>query len=249
MPDSTSNASTGQPAGGFATTLWTTVLRAGASESTQSRAALEHLCQGYWYPLYAHARRRGHSPHDSQDVVQGFFADLIERSPFQQLSPEKGRFRSFLLAALDHFMSDERDRRNAAKRGGGRAPLSLDEASAEGRFAHEPAGDSSPERDFDRRWALEVLERAMDALEQEQSQAGKQAMFVRLRPFLTDATDHGDYPELARELEMAPNTLAVTVRRLRQRYRELVRAAIAETVEHPADVDAEMGHLLAAMRG
>jgi DNA-directed RNA polymerase specialized sigma24 family protein len=237
------------PDGGFATTLWTVVLQAGGTGTTQSRAALERLGQLYWFPLYAHARRRGCAPQDAQDAVQGLFAELIERSPFQGLSPDKGRFRSFLLAALDHFLADERDRRNAAKRGGGRVHLSLDEAAAEDHLAIEPAGDASPERDFDRRWALAVLDRALDALEREQAGADKQARFARLRPFLTDTTGNGDYTALARELEMPANSVAVAVRRLRQRYRELVRAGIAETVAHPADVDAEMGHLLAAVRG
>jgi RNA polymerase sigma-70 factor (ECF subfamily) len=249
MSDAAPNASTSRPDGLFATTLWTVVLKAGSAETTQARTALERLCQGYWYPLYAHARRRGHSPHDAQDLVQGFFADLIERSPFQQLSPDKGRFRSFLLAALDNFMAGEWDRRNAAKRGGGRLILSVDDPAVENRLAGEPASAASPERDFDRRWAQAVLERALDALEAEQTTAGRQATFAHLRPFLTDATDNRDYSALAKVLAMPPNTVAVTVRRLRQRYRELVRAEIAETVAEAADVEAELGHLRAAMRG
>jgi len=249
MPDPAPNDSTSRPDGLFATTLWTTVLRAGGTETTQARAALERLCRAYWYPLYAHARRRGHSPHDAQDIVQGFFADLIERSPFQQLSPDKGRFRSFLLAALNHFMADERDRRLAAKRGGGQITFSMDDTTAKNRFSHEPASDTSPEKDFDRCWALTVLQKALDELAEEQAAAGKESLFEKLRPFLTDATGSGDYEALSRELTVPANTLAVTVRRLRQRYRELVRAEIAETVNSPADVETEMGHLLAAMRG
>ena len=249
MSDPTPNASTSRPDGLFATTLWTVVLAAGGTGTTQSRQALERLCQTYWYPIYAHVRRRGHSPHDAQDLVQSFFAALIERSPFQQLSPEKGRFRSFLLAALGNFLADERDRRHAAKRGGGQIILSLDETRAEERFTLEPSTDASPEKEFDRRWALAVLERALEALAGEQRAAGKQKTFDHLQPFLTDATSSRDYSEVAAELNMQPNTVAVTVRRLRQRYRELVRAEIAGTVAQPADVDAEMGHLLAAMRG
>lgn len=252
MPECTPSASTSRSDGLFATTHWSVVLKAGSTESTQSRHALEHLCQTYWYPIYAHVRRRGYQPHDAQDLVQSFFAALIERSPFGKLSPDKGRFRSFLLAALGNFLADERDRRTAAKRGGGQVLLSLDEtaaADAESRFALEPAAGATPEKDFDRRWALAVLERALEALDGEQAAAGRQGVFDRLRTFLTDATGSRDYTVVAAELNVPLNTVAVTVRRLRQRYRELVRAEIAKTLAHPEDVDAEMSHLLEAMRG
>ena len=249
MPDPMPSDSTGRPSGEFATTLWTVVLQAGSAETTASRQALEWLGQAYWYPLYAHIRRRGHPPQDAQDLVQGFFASLIERSPFGRLTADRGRFRSFLLAALGNYLADERDRRHAAKRGGGQTLLSLDETTAEDRYAFEPAASTSPEKDFDRRWAHSVLERALDALAQEQAAAGKQRVFERLRVFLTDATGRSDYTESAEELKVPANTVAATVRRLRQRYRELVRAEIAETLGQPADVDAEMGHLLDALRG
>lgn len=225
------------------------VLAARPHDSTQARGALERLCRSYWYPLYAHARRRGHSPHDAQDLVQGFFAHLIERSPFQELSPGKGRFRSFLLASLDHFMAGEWDKQNAAKRGGGKTIVSLDDTRAEQRFDREPATNLPPGLEFDRTWAQAILDGALGALADEQSAAGRADVFARLKPFLIDATGKADYTDAARSLDMLPNTVAVTVRRLRQRYRELVRSKIAETVASPADVDTEMGHLLAAMRG
>ena len=249
MPESSPNSSSDRPDGVFATTLWTVVVQAGHSHSTQSRPALERLCQTYWYPIYAHVRRRGFSPHDAQDLTQGFFARLLAQSPFQGLSPEKGRFRSFLLASLGNYLADERDRQDAAKRGGGQAVLSLDETVAEGRYSLEPATSTTPEKDFDRRWAAAVLDRALEVLAQEQAVAGKQPLFEHLRTFLTDATDRCDYSVAAAGLNIPANTVAVTVRRLRQRYRELVRGEIAETLVHPADVDIEMNHLLAAMRG
>jgi RNA polymerase sigma factor (sigma-70 family) len=251
MPDSSSNLSdsTSRPAGHFETTLWTVVLQAGSAETTQSRAALEHLCRAYWHPLYCYVRRRGHSPPDAQDLVQGFFAELIASNPFQKLSPDKGRFRAFLLAAMNYFLSGDYDRRNAAKRGSGIVPLSLDEPIAEERYLQAHTSTLSPEKEFDRRWAMAVLERALNALAADQAAAGKQKLFDKLQPFLTDTTGKSDYAQVAAELQMATNALAVTVHRLRQRYQQLVRAEVAETVGASGDVDAEMGELLAAMRG
>lgn len=248
-PETPPNSPQDRAQGDFVTTLWTTVLRAGSSETTRSREALERLCRRYWFPLYAHARRRGCSPHDAQDAVQGFFADLIGRSPFQALSPERGRFRSFLLVSMDRFLAGERDRQQAAKRGGGREVFSLDETSAEERLAQQASTASSPEAEFDRNWARSILQQALEALAREQHEAGKGAVFARLQPFLTDVTGKADYNEVARELGQQPNTIAVTVKRLRQRYRELVRAEIADTCGTTGEVEAEMQHLLAVMRG
>jgi RNA polymerase sigma-70 factor (ECF subfamily) len=243
------NDSTNRAAGHFESTLWTVVLQAGSEETTQSRAALEQLCRAYWPPLYCYVRRRGHSPPDAQDMVQGFFADLIARNPFQKLSPDKGRFRAFLLAGMNYFLSGDYDRRNAAKRGGGIAPLSLEEPVAEERYLQAPANGLTPEREFDRRWALAVLERALNALAAEQAASGKQMLFEKLQPFLTDATGKGDYSRAAAELQMTPNAVAVVVHRLRQHYQELVRAEVAETIGASGDVDAEMRELLEAVRG
>jgi RNA polymerase sigma-70 factor (ECF subfamily) len=229
--------------------LWTVVLKAGSAETTQSRAALEHLCRAYWHPLYCYLRRRGYSTHDAQDLVQRFFADLIEHNPFQRLSPDKGRFRAFLLAALNHFLAGDRDYRHAAKRGGGQPLLSLDDPQAEERYLQVPAKSASPEREFDRRWALAVLERALRALAAEQAAAGKQRLYEALRPFLTDDTGHRDYSRAGGELRMAPNVVAVAVHRLRRRYQELVRVEVSETVGAATDVESEMRELLEAMRG
>ncbi len=247
MPDSTSSDSSTHLPGHFETTLWTVVLQAGSTETTQSRAALEQLCRAYWHPLYCYVRRRGHAPHDAQDLVQGFFADLIESNPFPKLSPDKGRFRAFLLAAMNYYLSGDYDRRTAAKRGGGVAPLSLDEPTAEERYLQVPASTLSPEKEFDRHWALAVLERALNTLAAEQTARCRQSHFEKLRPFLTDATGKSDYLRVAAELQTTPNAVAVTVHRLRQRYQELVRHIVAGTVGPAGDVDAEMRALLAAM--
>lgn len=251
MSDSSTNVSdsSSRPAGHFETTLWTVVLQAGSAETTQSRVALEHLCRAYWHPLYCYARRRGHSSPDAQDLVQGFFAELIASNPFQKLSPDKGRFRAFLLAAMNYYLSGDYDRRKAAKRGGGLALLSLDEPIAEERYLQVPARVLSPEKEFDRRWALAVLERALNALAADQAAPGKQKLFKKLQPFLTDATGKSDYSQVAAELQMASNAVAVAVHRLRQRYQELVRAEVAKTVGASGDVDAEMRELLEAIRG
>ena len=193
--------------------------------------------------------RRGHEPHAAEDLVQGFFLDLIESNPFPKLSPDKGRFRAFLLASMNYFLSGDYDRRNAAKRGGGIAPLSLDEPTAEQRYLQAPVSVLSPEREFDRRWELAVLEHALNALAAEQTAAGKQKLFEKLQPFLIDATGRSDYSQVAAELEMAANAVAVAVHRLRERYHQLVRASVAGTVGASGDVEAEMRELLAAIRG
>jgi RNA polymerase sigma factor (sigma-70 family) len=225
------------------------VLQAGDDESEVRRPALEKLCQSYWYPIYVQIRRRGYSPHDAEDLTQGFFASLLGRAALESVSREKGRFRSFLLAALGHYLSDQFDRRAAVKRGGALKILSLDETVAEDRYRIEPAGSENPERDFDRHWAITVMESALEKLGTEQQQAGKQHVFERLCPFLTDGPEAGDYTSAAAELNIPANTVAVTVRRLRQRYREIVRKEIAETLANPADVERETAFLLEAMRG
>lgn len=203
MPDSTPDSPAARPEGLFATTLWTVVLAAGSSESTRARPALERLCRTYWYPIYAQIRRRGYASHDAQDLAQGFFAHLLARNRLHDLSPDKGRFRSFLLAALGNYLSDDRDRQQAVRRGGGQPVLSLDETAAEGRYVLEPATGATPEKDFDRRWALAVLEHALDALAREQTAAGKQYVFNRLRTFLVEATGSRDYVAVAAGIEPA----------------------------------------------
>src|SRR5713101_2250946 len=157
----------------FATTHWSVVLAASQTESPQAEAALEKLCRTYWYPLYAYVRRQGHSPHDAQDLTQGFFARLLEKNWVGAADREKGKFRSFLLSLLNHYLTDERDRANAAKRGGGKVMISLDEQTAEKLFSGEPASCLSPEREFERRWATALLQQAMTRLREEFETTGK----------------------------------------------------------------------------
>ncbi len=231
----------------FATTRWTLVLAAGDDVSPQGREALEQLCRSYWFPLYAYVRRRGNDADAAQDLVQGFFARLLERNDLAGLTRDGGKFRSFLLTALNHFLANEHERTQAQKRGGGRELLSLDDDSAEDRYQREPAHTESPDRLFERQWALALMEDALRRLAAEQAANDRADFFAALRPFLSREPEPGEYANLANRLGLAPGTLAVQVHRLRERYRQLVRAAVADTVDSPLEIDAEMRHLLAAL--
>ncbi len=188
-------------------------------------------------------RRQGYAPHDAQDLTQGFFGELLEKNVLADVVREKGKFRSFLLATLNHFIGHERERVRAAKRGGGRVFISLDETTAEGLYALEPANDLSPERAFEKQWAIKVLEHALTRVREEFSAEGKGALFDKLKPFLMDATARRDYSATAADLRMSPNSVAVAVHRLRQRYRQAVREEIAHTVATPQDIDDELRYL------
>ncbi len=233
----------------FGTTHWSVVLAAGESPSPDSQRALEQLCRAYWFPLYAYLRRRGHPSQDAQDLVQDFFAHLIERRAFREVTPDHGRFRSFLRVCLNHLVADAADRERARKRGGGGVRLSLDAEHADQLYQLEAKNQLSADQLFDRRWAIAVLDQALERLRAEQVSAGKESTFARLRPFITDTAEAGDYEPVAAQLKQSPNAVAVAVSRLRSRYRELVRLEVAATVGNPSEVDAEMRHLLAAMRG
>jgi RNA polymerase sigma-70 factor (ECF subfamily) len=232
----------------FVTTRWTLVLAAGDGASSDGCEALEQLCRSYWFPLYAYVRRRGHDAHAAQDLTQGFFERLLERNDLARLTREGGRFRSFLLTALNHYLANEHERATAQKRGGGRTLISLDDESAEDRYqSHEPSHSETPDRLFERQWALALMEEAMKRLGAEHSGSGKSAAYDALRPFLSREPDPGEYATVANRLNIAPGTLAVQVHRLRDRYRLLVRAAVADTVQSPLEVDAEMRHLLESL--
>ena|SRR5579859_3332494 len=231
----------------FDTTHWSVVTLAGDTRSPQSADALEKLCRVYWPPLYAFIRRQGHTEEDAQDLTQEFFARFLERNQFEAVDPRKGKFRTFLLAALTHFLSNQRDRERAAKRGGGQKLISLDEIKSEQMRHLEPASDLSPDKLFDARWAMTVLEHALAELRRELDADGKAAHFEELKNFLTADPGGGDYSAAAVKLGVASQTVAVMVFRLRQRYRELVRAEVAHTVCSPLDVDEEMRHLLEAL--
>src|SRR5947208_12240797 len=231
----------------FATTHWSVVLAAGESASPEAEAALQKLCRTYWYPLYAYVRRRGHSPHDAQDLTQGFFARLLEKNWVGAADREKGKFRSFLLSVLNHYLGDERDRANAAKRGGGQVLISLDEQTAENLLSQEPASYLSPEKEFEKRWAAALLQQAMTRLREEFETAGKGRTFDQLKLFLEGEASSGDYGAMAAGLGMSANAIAVAVHRLRQRYRELVRIEVANTVGSPDEVEEEMRHLFSVL--
>lgn len=219
-------------------------MQAREDDSAVASAALEKLCRAYWYPIYAEIRRRNNSPHDAQDLTQEFFVCLLRRHSFATARREKGRFRSFLLGALDYFLSDQRDRQNAAKRGGGRPLISLDELEAEQRYQEEPVTNETPEKIFDQRWAIALMEQALGRLATEFEQAGKASFFAELKPFLAMETSESGYADPARRLAMTTSAVAVAVHRLRVRYRELIRAEVMETLANPADAEDELKCLL-----
>lgn len=235
-------------AGQFTTTHWTVVLAAAQSDPRKQAAALEQLCRTYWYPLYSYIRRRGNGPEEAQDLTQEFFARLLEKHWLAGVEKNGSRFRSFLLTALNGFLANEYDRATAAKRGGGQQILSLDAEQAEHRYSLEPSTSETPEKIFDRRWALTVLDRALSRLKDETAVSGKARQFELLSPFLSREADAGEYATLAKKLAVSAGAVGVSVHRLRQRYRELVRAEIADTVADSAQVDAEMRDLFAALR-
>jgi DNA-directed RNA polymerase specialized sigma24 family protein len=227
----------------FTTTHWSNVLEAGNVESPAARAALEGLCAAYWYPLYAHVRRRGHGHEDACDLTQEFFAVLLRRQSLANVGPEKGRFRTFLLASLDYFLHDQTARNHAAKRGGGVALVELDALDAQQRFMLDAATDETPDKAFDRRWAAALLEQAFARLASEQAQAGKLELFTRLKPLLAREIEPGEYDALAETIDMLPNTIAKVVQRLRLRARELLIEEAAQTVAAASDAEKELREL------
>ena len=228
----------------FPTTLWTVVLHAGRDEPAQAQAALAQLCQAYWYPLYSFVRRRGYSPHDAEDLTQAFFAQLLEKRGLERVDPELGRFRTFLLASLKNFLANDWDRAHALKRGGGQTIVSLDEESAESRYQLEPSHDMTPERHFERQWAMTLLDQVLDALRDEYHAEGKGDLFEELKAVIIGQA--GAYADMAARLRRSEGAIKVAVHRLRHRYRELMRARIAETVGE-GDVEDELRHLLAVL--
>jgi RNA polymerase sigma-70 factor (ECF subfamily) len=223
------------------------VVRAGRRGSDESERALTTLCETYWFPVYAFVRRHGHSSHDAQDLTQEFFVRLIEKNDLAAADRRRGRFRSFLLAAVQHFLSNRRDLARAKKRGGDRRFLSLDLDAGERRLAREPAHETTPEKLFERRWALTLLENVLGRLRDEFTAAGKQTLFARLKGTLAGEKAASNYADLAAEFDMTEGAIKVAVYRLRRRYRELLRDEIAQTVADPAEIDAEIRELFAAL--
>lgn len=231
----------------FATTQWTVVLRAARPDSPEAAAALATLCRTYWYPLYAFVRRQGCSPHDAQDLTQEFFARLLEKNFLAQVAPEKGRFRSFLRAAMKHFLANEWAKARTQKRGGDRTLLPLDAVGAEQRYGGEPVDLDSADRIYERRWALTLLDHVVGALRADYAGTGRSALFEALKPCLAGDPDALPYAEIATTLGASPGAIKVAAHRLRQRYTKLLRDTVANTVDDPADVDSELRHLLTAL--
>jgi RNA polymerase sigma-70 factor (ECF subfamily) len=232
---------------GFNTTHWSVILLASEEQSPQSREALEILCRTYWNPIYSFIRRRGNPPEDARDLTQKFFAFLLGRNDLRTLDAAKGRFRTFLLTTLVHFLSNEFDYSHAAKRGGGREVVHLDQVDSEQSYLRQASSQLTPDRLFDQRWALTIIERALEHLKEQQILSGKGEQFDQLKSYLTDDPDEGEYEVVARRLGITCQTLAVRVHRMRQRFRELVRADVAQTVESPLEVEQEMRHLFEAL--
>jgi RNA polymerase sigma factor (sigma-70 family) len=223
------------------------VLAAGHRSSPDSRRALESLCQTYWYPLYAYVRRRVLDVHEAQDLTQAFFASLLERNSLEAAHRERGRFRSFLLTAFKHFLADEWDKAKALKRGGGRRAIPLDLDSGESRYAHEATENVSPERLYEKQWALTFLDRVLNRLGDEFIAKGKERHFEVLKPFLVGEAQQNSYENAARALGISEAAAKVAVHRARRRYREILRAEIAETVAGPQEIDDEIRQLRAAL--
>lgn len=226
----------------FPPTEWTLVIEAARAPSPNSAAALESLCRAYWPAIYAFLRRHGSTPSDAQDLTQEFILCLLRRHSLASVDPAKGRFRSFLLGALKHFLADEQRKLHAQKCIDSHIAFSLDAIDAETCFS-EPASNLTPEETFDRCWALRLLDQSLCALRKEQVAAGRLAQFEVLKEFLTADTTYAAYETAAPALGMKPRTVAVAVHRLRRRFRQLVRAQAARTLSHPADLEDELRSL------
>jgi RNA polymerase sigma factor (sigma-70 family) len=229
----------------FPTTRWSLVVAAGEPHQKEARSALVSLCENYWYPLYAYLRRRGYPTDQAQDLTQEFFVRVLEGRYLDRADPEKGRFRSFMLTSLKFFVADEGDRERARKRGGG-VLVPLEFSSGEQRYQREPAHDETPERIFERRWALAVLDRVVERLRNEFVQHGRPEDFERLKMFLLGQAD-APYAALAHEMNTSEGALKVAIHRFRKRYRELFRQEIADTVADAAEVESELRFLAAVL--
>jgi RNA polymerase sigma-70 factor (ECF subfamily) len=246
--DQASNAPE-HPKGWFTTTHWSVVLAAGDTQSPKGDAALDNLCQGYWYPLYAYVRRRGHDAETARDLTQEFFAQLLSKRLLAGVDPTKGRFRSWLLGVMNHFLAHEWAKVRAQKRGGGQRAFSLDEVDAEKRYGLEPADEATPETIFDRRWAFTVLNGAAARLRDEYKTAGKMDFYSSLKGFVSTDGASVSYEEAARHLGLSQSAVKSAIHRLRQRYQELIRDEIAQTVTSVTEIDEEIRYLLAVIRG
>lgn len=247
MPTTTADSTAPLDGSDFRTTHWSLVLLAGRSGAVRAEDALERLCRAYWNPLYAYVRRQGHDPHDAQDLTQEFFARLLEKDYLRLADPERGRFRSFLLKSLKHFLVNEWVRGQAQKRGGGQRVISIDDETAEQSYLQQPVEQLEPETLYDKRWALTVLERSMARMGADYAAAGKKELFEQLKPLLLTEGSGDSYRSLAAPMGLSEGAVKVAVHRLRQRFREVIRQEIAQTVATPAEVEEELRFLMAAL--
>jgi RNA polymerase sigma-70 factor (ECF subfamily) len=231
----------------FETTRWSVVVAAGGDDSSAARAALATLCETYWYPLYAYVRRRGTSADDARDLTQGFLTSLLERRDFERVRQERGRFRAFLLASLQHFLANDAARERAQKRGGGVTVLPLTPDEAEGRYRIEPQESTTPETLYERRWALTVIDRVLAELRGEWEADRREAEFDELKSCLLGLNPPGGYAAIAARLGTTEGAVKTAVHRLRRRFQVGLRTHIAETVSDPDDVDDEIRFLVRAL--
>ena len=247
-PDSTGHGSKNGATPAFATTRWSLVASAGLSDQDPARRdALSRLCESYWYPIYAFARRKGHDREDARDLVQGFFARFIEKHDIAKADAERGRFRTFLLACFEHYATNEWKKQTAQKRGGGAIQVSLDAAQGEDRWLLEPMGSDDPEREFHRTWARTLLEEVMRRLRAEYEHGGKGDVYERLRPVLSGDVEATDYRTIAESIGATEGAVRVAAHRLRKRFGEILRLEIAHTVRDGADVEDEIRGLFQAL--
>jgi RNA polymerase sigma factor (sigma-70 family) len=237
----------GPSPGQFPTTRWSRVVLAGDPDAPLARESLAELCSAYWYPLYAYIRRRGHGPEHAADLTQDFFARLLEKGLLSEADPMRGRFRAFLRTVCLHFLANRRDHERAKKRGSGRAALPIDSGDAEGRYSRELADGLTPERIFERSWALTLLGRVLDQLGREYDEAGKGATFEALRGMLDGTSDEASYAAVAGRMGTTEGAARVAAHRLRRRYGALLRREIASTLADPAEVEDEIRQLFSAL--
>lgn len=228
----------------FPSTHWSTVLTAGSEESSQARDALERICRNYWFPLYAFLRRKGYPYAEAQDMTQQFLLHLMEKNSIRLAQRKRGKFRSFLLTSLNHFLTDEWRRQTAQKRGGGQIISLSGFSDAESRFQREPFHELSPDRIFDKTWALTLLDKTLARLRQDWIEDGKEALFDRLKEFILAGSQHPPYRELAAEAQMTESAVKMTICRLRRRFREILCSEIAQTVERPEEIDEEIQYFI-----
>lgn len=232
---------------GFPTTEWSLVLSAAKDPGAEPHEALARLCEAYWFPLYAYVRRRGYSTEDAQDVVQLYFLRLIETRFIDAAKPHAGRFRAFLLHTMKQFLIDRKRREQAARRGGGQLPIRIDSAAAESRVGAAISDRTTPEDEYERQWALAVVDRTLDTLERDAADRGREREFRALSPYLTEGGPRRTYREVADELGMSEGAVKVAVLRLRRRFGRALREMVGQTLADPAGIDQEIRRLLAAL--